>query len=180
MNQALSSKLRPAMIGGALTGGLSAIPFVNLPNMCCLWWILGGMLATHLYIRSATPPVSLADGAAVGALAGLIAASIAIFIGVPLALLLGDPVTHTIMFLLERAFARFDQRAATEFRRVVEQELNKPFLERLIASIPGMMLSFVVTMAIMTVSGLIAIPLFGKHKRAGGMYQPPPLPPTFS
>ena len=45
------SKVKPAVLGGVVAGLLSAIlgiiPFVNY--CCCLWSLLGGVLAVHLY-----------------------------------------------------------------------------------------------------------------------------------
>ena len=43
----MNNKLKPALIGGVVLGILSVIPFVSAANLCCcLWAILGGMLAT--------------------------------------------------------------------------------------------------------------------------------------
>jgi hypothetical protein len=41
-----TSKLQPALIGGLVTGVLSALPFVNILNACCcLWVVTGGVVA---------------------------------------------------------------------------------------------------------------------------------------
>jgi hypothetical protein len=43
----MNDKLKPAIIGGVVLGLLSVIPFVNFANACCcLWAIVGGLLAT--------------------------------------------------------------------------------------------------------------------------------------
>src|SRR5688572_31155406 len=63
----MNNKLKPALIGGVVLGLLSAIPFVNAVNACCcLWAILGGMLATYLYVRNSATPATAADGAILG------------------------------------------------------------------------------------------------------------------
>src|SRR5258708_36345582 len=84
----MNNKLKPAIIGGVVVGLLSAIPFVNFVNVCCcLWAILGGGLAAHLYIKASPTPVKTGDGAVLDLLAGVVGAVIYIVIGLPLAIL---------------------------------------------------------------------------------------------
>ena len=67
------SKLKPALIGGAVIGILSAIPVLGGSNcICCLWIMTGGFLA-GMYYGKAVPEGYLfqsGDGAIVGLLAG--------------------------------------------------------------------------------------------------------------
>src|SRR5256885_16184538 len=73
----MNDKMKPALIGGVVLGILSAIPFVNLPNLCCCAWaIAGGILAAHLYIKASPAPVRPGDGAVLGVLAGGVGAVI--------------------------------------------------------------------------------------------------------
>ena len=65
-------KLQPALFGGLFIGVLSALPIINIGNCCCLWVIGGGVLATYLMQQNHPYPISAADGALVGLLAGLI------------------------------------------------------------------------------------------------------------
>ena len=40
-----SSRLQPALLGGAFIGVLSALPIVSVGNVCCcLWMVTGGAL----------------------------------------------------------------------------------------------------------------------------------------
>jgi hypothetical protein len=64
-------RLQPAIFGGLFIGVLSALPLVNIANCCCLWVIGGGVLATYLMQQNHPFPISSADGALVGLLAGL-------------------------------------------------------------------------------------------------------------
>ena len=83
----MNNKLKPALIGGVLLGLLSAIPVVNLVNVCCcLWALIGGLLASYLYIKNSPVPASAGDGAILGALAGLVGAVIVVVIGIPIRL----------------------------------------------------------------------------------------------
>src|SRR5918997_5101787 len=87
----MNDKMRPAVIGGVVLGVLSAIPFVNMVNMCCCAWaIVGGVLAANMYIKNSTSPVSTGDGAQVGAIAGVVGAVIYLVLGVPLGIMAGQ------------------------------------------------------------------------------------------
>ena len=71
------SKLNPALLGGAVIALLSAIPIVNFGNcFCCMWVILGGLIATYLYQKKLPEelPFPSSDGAVVGLLAGIFGA----------------------------------------------------------------------------------------------------------
>ena len=98
----MNNKLKPAVIGGVVLGLLSVIPFVNLANFCCcLWAILGGALASYLYIKNSPVPATPGDGAILGALAGLVGAVIAVFIGIPLSILMSGVMTGILVRLME-------------------------------------------------------------------------------
>ena len=80
-------KIKPAVIGGAAAGVLSAIPFVNCLNcFCCALVIGGGFFAAWLYLkdqqRPAQPPY--AEGAIIGVLAGAVAAVAATITSLPM------------------------------------------------------------------------------------------------
>ena len=93
----MNNKLKPALIGGVVLGLLSVIPLVSVANLCCcLWAILGGMLATNLYVKSSPTPVSAGEGAVVGALAGVIGAVIYVIIGIPIAYAMGPTMRNLI------------------------------------------------------------------------------------
>ena len=65
--------LKAALIGGCVAGFLSVIPIVNWLNIiCCLWVLVGGVVAVYILNTSAPGPVTYGDGAMVGMLAGLI------------------------------------------------------------------------------------------------------------
>jgi len=73
------SKIMPAIWGGVLIGVLSGVPGLNLINcMCCAGVMAGGVLAVYLFRKDVDPtrPVSMADGAALGLLAGVFGAII--------------------------------------------------------------------------------------------------------
>src|SRR5512138_191693 len=98
----MNDKLKPAIIGGAVLGLLSVIPIVNWVNFCCcLWAILGGLLACRLYIKNSPTPVSAGEGAIVGALAGVVGAIIVVVIGIPINLLVGQAIRAMLISIVE-------------------------------------------------------------------------------
>ncbi len=94
----MNNKVKPALIGGVLLGLLSVIPFVNALNICCcLWAILGGMLASYLYVKNSPTPATPGDGAFVGALAGIIGAVISLIIGIPISYAMGPAMRNWLV-----------------------------------------------------------------------------------
>jgi len=64
---------QPALIGGVSIRPIVGDTVVNLVNVCCcLWALIGGLLASYLYIKNSPIPARAGDGAILGALAGLV------------------------------------------------------------------------------------------------------------
>src|SRR6266545_2331598 len=113
----MNNKLKPALIGGVVLGLLSVIPIVNWANVCCcLWAILGGLLASYLFIKKSPHPANAGDGAILGLLAGLVGAVITVIIGIPLSLLVGSAMTGLFVKLIESV----DPSQAEAMRRQME------------------------------------------------------------
>jgi len=144
------SKLKPALLGGLITGILSVIPFVS--TCCCIWAALGGLLATFLYIRSSPVPVSAGEGAVVGVLAGVIGSIIYVIIGLPLALLFGT------VGQLEEGFRR--------------SGVSVP-LTGIALLLVSVCMVVVLLLLFSAIGGVIGVPIFEKRK---GQSVPPPPP----
>jgi hypothetical protein len=70
-------KHQPALLGGVVIGVLSALPVVNMVNICCcLWVIVGGGLTVYLQQQRTPVRVETADAVIGGLLAGVIGAAI--------------------------------------------------------------------------------------------------------
>jgi len=161
----MNNKLKPALIGGVLLGVLSVVPFVSALNLCCcLWAIVGGLLASYLYIKSSPTPVSVGEGAILGALAGVIGAVISIVLGVPIALAMGPTMRNLMVTLLQNV----DPQQADMMRKQFEAS-GDAIAPLIIQSLIGAVLLFVFAI----IGGLLAVPIFEKRKAAG----PPPPPP---
>jgi hypothetical protein len=163
----MNNKLKPAVIGGVVLGLLSAIPFVNFVNICCcLWAIVGGLLASYLYVKNSPVPANAGDGAIVGAIAGAIGAVIYLVLGIPLAIVSGSAMRTIFINLM----ASIDPNQADLLRRQLEAQgdnISGIIVQSLIGAV--LLLVFAV------IGGLIGIPLF--EKRKGGSLPPPPPAP---
>lgn len=162
----MNNKLKPALIGGAFIGVLSVIPFVSAANLCCcLWAILGGMLATYLYVKNSSTPASAADGAVLGVIAGALGAVIHFVIGIPIALAMGPTMRNLILSLMENV----DPRQAELMRQQFEAQGNA-IAPLIIQSLVIGCLLFVFAI----LGGLLGVPIFEKRKGT------PPPPPSFN
>ncbi|MGH9871130.1 MAG: hypothetical protein ACRD9S_01545 [Pyrinomonadaceae bacterium] len=149
----MNNKLKSALIGGVIVGFLSAIhsliPFIGF--CCCIWSIIGGVLASFIYIKGSSVPVKLGDGAIVGALAGVVGGIIYVVIYLPFSLLYG--------------------------MAVMQEQLNRsgvqiPFsgtILVIIASIVGAIMLVLLS----TLGGVIGTAIFEKRK-GNGLAPPPP------
>jgi hypothetical protein len=83
--------VRSAALGGVFLGVLSALPFVSAGNCCCCLWIVSGRARWRPYLEVQQKNRTLTDGegAAVGALAGVIGAFVWLPIAIVLSLALG-------------------------------------------------------------------------------------------
>jgi len=161
----MDNKFKPALIGGVVTGILSVIPFVSAANLCCcLWAIVGGMIATYLYVKNSPTPANAGDGAVLGAIAGLVGAVISVVVGVPIALVMGPTMRNLFLSLMENV----DPQQVEVMRRQFEAS-GDAIAPLIIQSMIGAVLLFVFAI----LGGLIGVAIF--EKRKGGAPPPPPI-----
>jgi hypothetical protein len=116
-----SGRLQPALYGGLVIGVLSALPIVSAGNCCCcLWVVLGGMLAVYLRQQNSPFAVTSAEGALVGLLAGLIGGVVGTVLSIPIAAMMGPFQNQLLERLLS---ARADIPAET--REMIERAANR-------------------------------------------------------
>ena len=163
----MNNKLKPALIGGVLLGLLSVIPFVNSLNACCcLWAILGGMLASYLYVKNSPTPATPGDGAMLGALAGVIGAAISLVLGIPISYAMGPTMRNLFLGILENV----DRQQAELMRRQLEASGDS-----IVPVIINALILAVLLFIFSVIGGLIGTALF--EKRKGGPVPPPPPTP---
>jgi hypothetical protein len=81
----MNERLQPAFWGGLFIGVLSALPLVGAANCCCCLWVLcGGALATYIRQQNTPYPITAAEGALVGLMAGAIGGVIWVGLSIPL------------------------------------------------------------------------------------------------
>ena len=98
----MGSRLQPALLGGLFIGVLSSLPIVNMGNACCcLWVISGGALAAYLLQQSQPEPITGADGALIGLLAGISGAFIGAMIMIPVEIWFGPIQREWLQKLME-------------------------------------------------------------------------------
>ncbi len=85
------TRTQAALIGGAFSGVLSALPIIGAANcLCCLWVVGGGVITAWLQQQGGAGPLELGEGALGGLLAGVIGAAVYTLVSVPLRLLMGS------------------------------------------------------------------------------------------
>ena len=152
----MNNKLKPALLGGLIVGIFSAIhsliPIISM--CCCIWSIIGGVLAAFLYIKSSPTPVPMGDGAMVGALAGVVGGIIYVVIYLPIALLWG---------------------MATMQEQLNRSGVHLPFSGSILMVV-GSLIGAVCLVVLATLGGVIGTAIFGKGK---GTSAAPPPPQNF-
>ncbi|MEO7971811.1 MAG: DUF5518 domain-containing protein [bacterium] len=150
----MNNKLKPALLGGLIVGIFSAIhsliPIISL--CCCIWSIIGCVLAAFLYIKSSPTPVPMGDGAMVGALAGVVGGIIYVVIYLPIALLWG---------------------MATMQEQLDKTGVHLPFSGSILMVVASL-IGAVVLVLLSTLGGVIGTAIFGKSKSKGSTVAPPP------
>ena len=99
-----TSRTQPALIGGLIIGVLSALPLVSAGNLCCcLWVVSGGVVAAYILQENQATPITAADGAYVGLLAGLTGAFVYLLLSIPITVLIAPMERLVMQRLMESA-----------------------------------------------------------------------------
>jgi len=149
-----SSYFQPALLGGLVTGVLSALPIVGAANACCcLWVVSGGLLAAYLLQQDRQQPITAADGAIVGLLAGISGAIIQFVLSIPIGILVG-PVERQI---LERLREMSGAASSASFGMD-----GAGFVGVVILRIVVFFFTLIVGSVVSTLAGLVGAALFAK------------------
>ena len=96
--------IRSAALGGLFIGVLTALPILGAANCCCcLWVVSGGALAAYLEVQQKNRTLTGGEGAAVGALAGVIGAFVWLPIAIALSLVIGPVLSSALDELARNA-----------------------------------------------------------------------------
>jgi len=138
----MRNKLKTAIIAVGVIGLLSVIPLLGYGFF--FWAIAGGILASYLYIKKSPSPVPLTEGLLLGAISGIVASLIYLFVTIPIA-----------YFTLSQ-------------KQAIKLGLFDPPESEWDRNWPGVFLvSFMIVVVIFifsSVGGILGIPLFEKRK----------------
>ena len=173
------NKFKAAILGGVVLGLLSSIPPINFVNICCcLWVLLGGVIAARTLIkRSPVFPVTTGEGATVGALAGVIGSLILLVISVPLGLMgVGEGMTYS---LLDRIGEAANNPEVREQMRQMIAELQRQSAiqsvgQKLVSALFAWLITALIYIGFATLGGILGVAMFEKRK---GQPMPPMGPP---
>ena len=153
------------LLGGLFIGVLSALPFVNLANCCCLWILGGGAIAAYLAQQQHPGPFGLIDGARVGFRAGIFGAVIWLF---------ASTVVEVLVAPLQQSAADLMLRSATDIPPEVREWLESVGNS---ASLPARMIigfffQLFIAAPFAALGGLLGAAIFGRPSAPRSM-QPP-------
>jgi uncharacterized membrane protein YeaQ/YmgE (transglycosylase-associated protein family) len=158
-------KLHPAILGGTFMGVLSALPFVSYANACCcLWVMVGGLLAAWLMQQNHPYAITTADGALVGLLAGVFGA----LIGTVVSLLMSPFQRELDLYMFGRMSQMMGE-IPPMLEQVIEQRRSGPAVN-IAAVVLGLFFTLIVYPIFSLLGGLLGAALFKKNA--------PPLPPS--
>jgi len=152
MNNQKPGIFMPALIGGAVAGVLSWIPFLNC--LCFLWIIGGAMLASYLLSKDSPVPLRGGDGAYVGVFTGIVAAVVRTVITLP----------SFLRMDMSEIREKIEERAE-EIPDIIEKILELPPFTLFIISFLFILIIFA---ALGALGGIIGISIFGKKTPASG------------
>ena len=144
-------RLQPALLGGALIGVLSTLPIISWLNMCCcLWVVLGGALALWIAQSNHPYPVTAADGALTGLLAGLAGGIIAI----PLNIIFEPIQRNLVLRMIDSTQAEIPP----QIRSMMENSGGHGLIGQILTGLFMMAIDAVIAM----LGGLLGVALFKK------------------
>ena len=153
------SKRMPSLMGGLLICAGSLLPGLRYGNMvCCGWGIAGGAYAAYWLInRSPLLPITRRDGAAVGALSGIVGSLLVLPIYTPL-----SPMRLSDFAVLQ------EQRSATAQSEVARETLKQiaAFAQNHTVLFPLLiwLLFAIVCTGMAAVGGVFGVAMFEKRK----------------
>lgn len=156
----MNTRVKSALIGGAVFGIASLLPYIGLVNaFCCALYIAGGVLASYLYLKEQPPgdKAPYGEGAVVGLLAGVFG-GIVVAVLTPILTALGYMPGAEVMEML-KGFG------------VPMPEMDVAAEVTAMALVFGAVQAIILYMIFGTIGGLVGTAIFHKKGDAGGEYQ---------
>jgi hypothetical protein len=163
------AKLQPALLGGAFIGVLSSLPFLSYLNgCCCLWVVVGGLVAAWVMQQNHPYAISTADGVLVGLLAGVFGALIGLVVQVVL-----SPVQRHLDVYMFDALGRMMGQVPPMVEEVIEQRRSGPAIT-LLGAVGSLVMMIIIWPIFAMLGGLLGAALFRKTTNP-----PTVLPPVY-
>ena len=148
----------PALYGGLIIAGISAIPGLNLINVCCCAGILsGGFLAVFFYKQEMTPemdPLTSNDCVRLGALAGVIAAVAGTLISMAVMLVFGNIAIDMMMKIVHRMNVELPDNVEQMIQQGMEEKIS------FFGMVFSLFLNLIIDVLFSTLGGLIGWSVF--------------------
>jgi len=161
------------VIGGVIMGVLSALPIVSAGNVCCcLWVVSGGVIAAYLVQQNQSLPITPADGALVGLLAGLVGAAVRFVVSIPIDFLMAPFEQALLQRVLDVGTLPPEFRDLVERYSGRDREVSLAF--QVVGRIVGLMFWMFVGAVFSTLGGLIGSLIFRKDVPPAALDIPPP------
>jgi len=162
--------IQPTLLGGLFIGVLSALPFINVGNCCCLWIISGGFLTAYLDSQNSSRSLTVGRGALDGFLAGVAGAFVWLIVTIAL-----DPVIAPMLQRMSEQMASQAQTMPPELRVWFEglaQRSTSP-----LRWLAGFSLQLFIGVVFAPIGGMLGAVFFKKNvpPALGGDTLPPPL-----
>jgi hypothetical protein len=157
-----------------VAGVLSSLPIVNLGNFCCCLWIIsGGVIAAYVMQQDQETPLTPADGALVGLLAGLMGAVIALVVSIPIDLI-AMPLQRGILERLRQSAVEMPPELRDAIDNVINSRQGGGMAGFIVVRVVSFFFSLFVGGAASAVGGLLGAVIFGRS-RGASVAPPPPL-----
>jgi hypothetical protein len=158
------------LLGGLVTGVLSALPIVSAGNICCcLWVVSGGLLSAYLLQQNRPDPITPSDGAIVGLLAGAIGAVVQFALSIPIGLLIAPMERNMLMRLRELSGSVSPALG----------DLGGPgALGTILLAVVGLLFWLIVGSVVSTVAGVVGAALFATRPASLPPSSPADIPDT--
>ena len=164
-----SHLVQPALYGGLVMGVLSSLPLISAGNFCCCMWVIaGGLVAAYVLQQRQAAPITTADGALVGLLAGVVGAFIGFLISIPITLLMSPMEAQIMQRVVENwpnmppdLREMMDRYSSGDFRMTVPMQIARHVVSLMTMLFAGAIFS--------TIGGVLGAVFFRKS---------PPPPPT--
>ena len=152
-------------------GVLSALPIISAGNACCcLWVVSGGLIAAYLFQQNQTTPITPADGALIGLLAGLAGALVRFVVAIPIDFLVGPLEQAMVQRMLDSG--SLPPEVHTMLNRYGSgSTMGGAFF--ILSRIIGLMFWFFVGAIFSTLGGLLGALVFRKQTPPGVIDVPP-------